>query len=152
MSKRLPFGELKVTSVRVCEISPEPLNRPDLVHELWNKNVPLSSWYDHDKECLVVFALDTRLKCKGFFLISLGSLNETIANPREIFKPLIAVSAYSFVICHNHPTGDPSPSEADRRMTRRVHECGELLGIPLMDHIIIGNETNRFSFRKCGLI
>lgn len=152
MRKKIGFSELKVTSLRVYEESLVKLDAPSLVKEIWYKSVVHSDWFDFEKECLVVFSLNTRLMSKGFFLISLGSLNETIAQPREVFKPLVATSAYGFIVVHNHPSGDPSPSEADRRMTRRLHELGEMMGIRLMDSVIIGDKEKMFSFRESGLI
>ena len=109
-----------------------------------------------DKESLRVLLLDTRLRLKHSEEVSLGSVNESIAHPREIFRPAIVHSAYGIILAHNHPSGDPSPSEADRRLTRRVAEAGVLLQIKLIDHIIIGSpETGRlpyYSFREGGLL
>jgi len=88
--------------------------------------------------------------------VSRGSLNESIAHPREIFRPAIAKGAYAIAVAHNHPSGDPQPSEADRRLTRRLAEAGTLLQIPLVDHVIIGAQRGDnpayFSFREAGLI
>lgn len=151
------FAELKVTTIRLHEPKPQPANAPELVNALWKEHVTKSDWFDPDKEALVVFALNTKLNCTGFFLISLGTINETCAHPREIFKPLIAASAYGFVMAHNHPSGDPSPSEADRRLTRRIREAAELLSIHFLDHVVIGEAGEGrmmpyFSFKECGLI
>jgi len=105
-------------------------------------------------ESLRVLLLDTRYQLIRDEEISLGSLNESIAHPREIFRPAIAHRAYALVIAHNHPSGDPSPSEADRRLTRRLSEAATLLGIKLVDHLIIGNADGGrqpyFSFKEHG--
>ena len=86
--------------------------------------------------------------------ISLGSLSETVAHAREIFRPAFIHSAYAMILVHNHPSGDPSPSDNDKRMTRRLIEAAALLQINLLDHIIIGApcEGRRpyFSFREIG--
>ena len=88
--------------------------------------------------------------------VALGSLNESIAHPREILKPAISFSAYAFILVHNHPSGDPSPSSADRRLTRQVQEAAELMKISMLDHIIIGTPGAQsegfFSFREMGLM
>jgi DNA repair protein RadC len=107
-------------------------------------------------ESLRVLLLDTRHGLLEEIEISRGSLNESIAHPREIFRPAIAKVAYAIAVVHNHPSGDPSPSEADRRLTRRLSEAGTLLQIPLVDHVIVGAKIGSnppyFSFREAGLI
>jgi DNA repair protein RadC len=107
-------------------------------------------------ESLRVLLLDTRHGLLGEREVSRGSLNESIAHPREIFRPALERGAYAIAIAHNHPSGDPSPSEADRRLTRRLSEAGALLQIPLVDHVIIGaprgNLPPYFSFREAGLV
>ena len=88
--------------------------------------------------------------------VSEGTLNEAVAHPREIFKPAIIHSAYGFVLVHNHPSGDPNPSEADLRLTRRINEASRVLLINLIDHVIIGSpapgRTGYFSFKEGGVI
>lgn len=85
-----------------------------------------------------------------------GSLSQTIAHPREIFQHAIVKRAYAIAIVHNHPSGDPMPSTADRRLTQRLVEAGECLQLPLVDHVIIGTASSTrkpyFSFREAGLI
>ena len=107
-------------------------------------------------ETLRVLLLDTRHGLLDDREVSRGSLNESIAHPREIFRPAIAAGAYAIAVAHNHPSGDPQPSEADRRLTRRLAEVGTLLQIPLVDHVIIGakrgEQSPYFSFREAGLI
>lgn len=71
--------------------------------------------------------------------VSIGSLNSSIVHPREIFAEAIKKNSASIVICHNHPSGDPTPSSEDIQVTHRIKECGKLLGIDLLDHIIIGD-------------
>ena len=107
-------------------------------------------------ESLRVLLLDTRHGLLDDREVSRGSLNESIAHPREIFRPAIALGAYAIAVAHNHPSGDPQPSDADRRLTRRLSEAGTLLQIPLVDHVIIGAKRGEqapyFSFREAGLI
>ena len=107
-------------------------------------------------ESLRVLLLDTRHGLLGDREISRGSLNESIAHPREIFRPALEKGAYAIAVAHNHPSGDPTPSEADRRLTRRLSEAGTLLQIPLVDHVIIGaargSHSPYFSFREAGLL
>ncbi len=108
------------------------------------------------KEVLKAVLLDTKLRMIHQENISLGSLNECIAHPREIFRAAIAHSAYAVIVIHNHPSGDPLPSQADRRLTRQLTEAAQFLQIEFLDHIIIGSpEGGRqpyFSFREAGLL
>jgi DNA repair protein RadC len=88
--------------------------------------------------------------------VSQGSVNESLDHPREIFKPVITHSAYSFILVHNHPSGDPSPSEAEQRLTRRIVEASRILQLHLVDHVIIGSpapgRSSYFSFKAGGVI
>lgn len=145
------FAEITVKTVRLHEPSAQPTDQPVKIRELWEKYVTASSWYDPDKEAMVVFLLNTRLNCIGFNLVSLGTLSETSAHPREIFRAAIAGAAHGIILAHNHPSGDPTPSDADRRLTRRLREASETMGIPLVDHVVVGSGKH-FSFREHGLM
>jgi DNA repair protein RadC len=103
------------------------------------------------KEYLRGLYLNTRNVVIRNEIISIGSLDANIIHPREIFKPAIEYSAYSIVIAHNHPSGDSSPSEADISITKKLVEIGNMLQIPILDHIIIGEESY-YSFDEQGLI
>jgi DNA repair protein RadC len=109
-----------------------------------------------DRESLRTVLLDTRYRLIAVREISKGTLNESLAHPREIFKPAITCSAYAIVVVHNHPSGDPRPSEADIRLTRKLAEAAHLLQISLLDHLIIGAVRNGhpgyFSFKEAGMI
>lgn len=145
------FAEITVKTIRLHETSAQSVDEPAHIADLWNKYVTQASWFDPDKEAIVVFLLNTRLQCTGFHLVTLGTLSETSAHPREIFRPAIAGAAHSIAFAHNHPSGNPEPSDADKRFTRRIKEAGETIGIKLLDHVVIGNGTH-FSFREHGMI
>jgi DNA repair protein RadC len=108
------------------------------------------------KESLRIILLDTRYHMLRIEEISIGSINESIAHPRDVFRPAIIFSAYAVIVVHNHPSGDPSPSQADHSLTRRLSEAAELLQIKLLDHIIIGapaeGRTPYFSFKEAGVL
>jgi len=91
-----------------------------------------------EREHLVALFLDARNRVIGQRTISVGSLQTNIVHPREVFKEAIARSSAALIVLHNHPSGDPSPSEDDKAITARLKEAGNLIGIPLLDHIIIG--------------
>ena len=92
----------------------------------------------YDKEYFKAAFLNTKNQILKTVTVSIGSLNASIVHPREILKPAIAASAASIILVHNHPTGDPTPSREDIEFTRRFAKCGELIGIELLDHVIIG--------------
>ncbi len=108
------------------------------------------------KEALRVVLLDTRYNYVRIEEVSLGSVNESIAHPRDVFRPALIYSAYAVVVVHNHPSGDPSPSQADHSLTRRLREAAELLQIKLLDHVIIGAPAEGrlpyFSFKEMGVL
>ncbi len=91
-----------------------------------------------DREHFRAALLNTKNRVIRTVTVSIGSLNASIVHPREILKPAIQASAASIVLVHNHPTGDPTPSREDIEFTRRFARCGELIGIELLDHVIIG--------------
>ncbi|MCY6370751.1 RadC family protein [Clostridium ganghwense] len=91
------------------------------------------------KEHLRIIMLNTKNFVISVKDISIGSVNSSIVHPREVFSEAIRKSSTSIIICHNHPSGDPTPSSEDIKATQRLKECSKLLGIDLLDHIIIGN-------------
>jgi DNA repair protein RadC len=104
-----------------------------------------------DRESFRVILLDTKNHVLGIETVSLGSLNASIVHPRELFRHAIRRSAAAVILVHNHPSGDPTPSREDLEITRKIHEAGQLLGIEVLDHLVIGD--NRFvSFKEKGLI
>lgn len=92
-----------------------------------------------DREQFRTISLNTKNHVLFIDRISTGSLNASIVHPREVFKPAISRSAAALVLVHNHPSGDPSPSEEDMDVTRRLIEAGRILGIAILDHIVIGD-------------
>ncbi len=108
------------------------------------------------KESLRVILLDTRYHLIRVEEVSMGSVNESIAHPRDVFRPALVASAYAVIVVHNHPSGDASPSQTDHSLTRRLAEAAELLQIKLLDHIVIGapSEGNPgyFSFKEAGVL
>jgi len=108
-----------------------------------------------DREYFVSILLDTKNKVIGITTVSVGILDSSIVHPREVFKPAILCNAASLVVGHNHPSGDPSPSVEDTRITKRLHEAGEIIGIDLLDHIVVGDGTEPLrwvSLKERGVI
>lgn len=103
----------------------------------------------YDKEHFKAAYLNTKNQVLKVETVSIGSLNASIVHPREILKPAISASAASIILVHNHPTGDPTPSKEDIEFTKRFAKCGELIGIELLDHVIIG-AGNFKSLKEAG--
>lgn len=102
-------------------------------------NLVMAEMESFKEEHLRVVMLNTKNVVITSKDVSIGSLNSSIVHPREVFAEAIKKNSASIVICHNHPSGDPTPSSEDIQVTHRLKECGKLLGIELLDHIIIGN-------------
>jgi DNA repair protein RadC len=107
---------------------------------------------DDDKEHFWMVFLNTKYHYLMHTEVSVGSQTASLVHPREVFGPAVRERAHSILLAHNHPSGEPNPSPEDRELTRRLAECGKLLGIEVLDHVIVGNGTGRwFSFRDAGL-
>jgi len=103
-----------------------------------------------DREVSVLICLDTRNQPVSIQTISIGNLNSTLVHPREVLKLAVLSNAASIIICHNHPSGDPEPSQDDRDVTLRLQEACQILGINLLDHIILGDENRHVSLKERG--
>ena len=110
---------------------------------------------DRDREHFWVIGLDNKLVSKYIELISLGGWDRAVVHPREVFRFALMKAATSVILCHNHPSGNPRPSELDSILTKECVEAGRLLGIRVLDHIIlgaVGAGSAYFSFAGCGMI
>ena len=129
----------------------QKIDSPELVNSLVGSEMRMLR-----TEEMRAILLDTRYRLIRVEDISSGTVNESIAHPREIFRPAIVASAYAVIVVHNHPSGDPSPSQADHNLTRRLAEAAELMQIKLLDHVIIGaqsaNRSGYFSFKEAGVL
>lgn len=106
----------------------------------------------HDKkEKLILAMFNVKSQFLGDAVISMGTVNTALVSPREIFLQALSMHAVNIILIHNHPSGDPMPSNEDRRTTVRVMECGQMIGIYLADHIIIG-DNKYMSFREKGFL
>ncbi len=106
---------------------------------------------EHKKEHFIIFFLDSRNREIKREVISVGSLNANLVHPREVFEPAIKNLAAQVILAHNHPSGDPEPSEDDLGLNRRLVEAGKILGIEVMDHIIV-SKSGYFSFKEQKLL
>lgn len=114
-------------------------------------NIFMEELRHQKEECFVTILLDAKCRMITYEMVSKGSLTASIVHPREVYKKAISRSAYSIVALHNHPSGDPTPSKEDIHITNRLKQVGEVIGIPLIDHIIIG-DRRYFSLKEEGCI
>lgn len=126
------------------------LNSPTAVGEHLRKILKKEDSLSQEREHFWVIALNSQNKVKFVELISLGSLDTSIVHPREVFRRVIKGGAHSIVLGHNHPSGVNRPSSADVSLTNKLKEVGQIVGIEVVDHVIIGHTT--FSFKEEGLI
>lgn len=105
-----------------------------------------------DREHFWTLALNTKNRLLRIVEVSVGSLNASIVHPRELFKEAVRLSAASIVVVHNHPSGDPTPSGADIQLTRRIVKAGDVLGIDVLDHVVIGDGGEHASLRDLGMM
>lgn len=128
------------------------MDEPRLIYELLGPEMRALH-----QESLRVVLLDTRWQLLRVEEVSLGSMDQSVVHPREVFRPALIYSAFAVIVAHNHPSGDPTPSEADYRVTRRLREAADLLKISLLDHVIIGapgpnGKPGYVSFKELGLL
>jgi len=105
-----------------------------------------------DREHFVVLFLDTKNTVIGLNTVSIGILDSALVHPREVYKAAILANAAAIIVGHNHPSGDPTPSAEDRRVTERLREGGQLLGIELLDHVVVGEKGRFVSLKERGML
>lgn len=144
---RINFYTIKQVKEKGINYNIESIHSPESVYKILRDVLELDQ---EAQEKFGVLALNTKNKVVGIHIISTGSLNASIVHPREVFKSLMLNNACSFVAFHNHPSGDSTPSREDIEITKRLAEAGEIMGIDLLDHIIIGDHYT--SLKQMGVI
>ena len=124
-------------------------NSPDLIADFCRDQLKIDECAE---ERLFCFALNCKTKLMGVFEVSRGTATNTLYSVREIMMRLLGLNATSFVLAHNHPSGDCTPSEYDRQTTKELKEAGALLQIPLADHLVIANYGGYYSFMAEGAL
>ncbi len=104
-----------------------------------------------DREVFAVLMLDGKNRLAAREVVSVGTLTSSLVHPRHVFRPAVLANAAAIVCVHNHPSGDPEPSAEDIECTRRLAQAGRLLGIPLLDHVVLG-AGRHVSLRERGLV
>ncbi|PIR41998.1 MAG: hypothetical protein COV30_00745, partial [Candidatus Yanofskybacteria bacterium CG10_big_fil_rev_8_21_14_0_10_37_15] len=148
------LGSAKACEIVACyELGRRHLQNKQSVLLLSPKDVwdELKDIRDHKKEHFVIFFLDSRNQEIKREIISVGSLNANLVHPREVFEPAVRHLAAQVIIAHNHPAGDPSPSQEDSDITQQLVDAGKILGIEIMDHVIV-TKDGFLSMRQKGIL
>lgn len=143
--------EYKVVALRECPL-PEEMqmcDTPQKAADYWQLNVATNPYYNRDCECFVVLMLNTRRRVRGHQLLTIGTMDTLLVHPREVFRGAIIAGASAIILMHNHPSGEPEPSQADISVTRDLIRAGQLLKIEALDHVIMGNQKHS-SLRALG--
>lgn len=138
---KLNGSEFKVMRLNDAGRDCNACDTPEAIVNYLTPQLKDSLRYNTDTENLIVVCLNTRRKPIGFEVISNGTLDTLLVHPREIFKAAILMNASAIVVAHNHPSGDPTPSEADIKITRDLIRAGQLMRIDVLDHVILGVST-----------
>ena len=151
-SRSIPI-EFKVIALRECPVPLDEIHCNEALPAVayWRSHIATAPYYSPDCECLAVLILNTRLRIKGHQMITIGTMDTLLVHPREVFRGAIVAGASKIVLMHNHPSGDPDPSEADIKVTREIARGGQLLKIEVLDHIIVGHEKY-VSLRERGYL
>ena len=143
--------EYKVVSLRECP-TPESLqlcDTPQKAADYWRLHVTANPYFNPECECFTVLLLNTRRRVKAHQIVTTGTHDTILVHPVTVFRLAVMTSAAALVLMHNHPSGEPAPSEADIKVTRDLIRAGQLLKVEVLDHVIIGNPTHA-SLRELG--
>jgi DNA repair protein RadC len=143
--------EFKVVALRECPLPQDMLecDTSQKAADYWRLHIATNPYFNPDCECFAVLMLTTRRRVKGHQLVTFGTMDTLLVHPREVFRGAIIAGASAIVVMHNHPSGEPQPSEADIKVTRDLIRAGQLMKIDVLDHVIIGNPTHS-SLRELG--
>ena len=136
VSKRINIVSIKMVKESSFQYLARQILSPSDAYEMIKEQLE-----DLDREQFIIACLNTKNEPTNITVVSVGSLNKAIVHPREVFKTAILSNAASIMAFHNHPSGETTPSQQDIQLTNRLYEAGELLGIKLLDHLIIGDGT-----------
>ncbi len=148
------MDETKLNVVRVKLIDDTPLFGNELIQSADDAIFLMQrELQNSDRETFCVLHLNAKGKPLSMSVVSVGSLNSTLVHPREVFKASILSNAAAVIFMHNHPSGDLTPSEDDKRTTKQLEKAGKILGIRVVDHIIVGeNKENYYSFHANDIL
>jgi len=133
--------------LEVCDVGDRTGTSDDVVRVAR----PIFAELDADKEHFLLLAINNKNRINGYKVISTGTLTASLIRPGDVYRAALHLAAAAVVFVHNHPSGDPMPSQEDQEITRRLKECGEMLAIRVLDHVILGADRY-YSFSDRGLL
>ena len=136
VAKRINIVSIKMVKESSFLYQTRTISSPNDAYEMIREQLK-----DLDREQFIIACLNTKNGPTNISVVAVGTLNKAIVHPREVFKTAILSNAASIMAFHNHPSGNTEPSQQDIKLTNRLYEAGELLGIKLLDHLIIGDGT-----------
>ncbi len=145
-SKRINIVSVKLVKEKSVSYVPRVISCPSDIAKLFSDFIG-----DSDREQFIVCCLNTKNQPTDLSIISIGCLDSTVVHPREIFKVAILSNAAAIILGHNHPSGNPEPSNEDKNITNRICEVGRVHGIKILDHIIVG-DNSFLSFKEQGYL
>jgi DNA repair protein RadC len=138
----MPLVGLQVLRDAEVPYADATCENPDRIAAYWRDVIMKDPRHRNDVESVYAFHMNARRRVTGYALVSQGTLDTILVHAREVFRTAIVSSAHAVVIAHNHPSGDPTPSEADVKVTRDLIRAGQLLKIDLLDHVVIANQPS----------
>ena len=152
VESQLENGKFELEQVAIRMVRERPLYSETPIRSPEDAiRVMADALLDYDREVFAIVNFQSDMRPINFSIISMGCLNSSLVHPREVIKASILSNASGVILFHNHPSGDPTPSKEDVRITRRIQSAGSMIGIELLDHIIIGNNCF-ISLREKGFL
>ena len=136
---RIPLHTISLVRERTINCEDKTITQSDRAAKVFRAIIGAT-----DREQFVLLCLDAKNRIIGANVVSVGSLSLSIVHPREAFKAAILQNAAAVIFGHNHPSGDPDPSPEDKMLTRRLVQSGEIPGIRVLDHVVIGDGTDQY--------
>lgn len=141
-AKRIDIVKIKMVKEASTMYAKRKISNPWDAYKIFKDYID-----DSNKENFVIMCLNVKNEPTHLSTISIGSINESLVSPSEVYKVALLSNAGRIMVCHNHPSGHVSPSRADKAVTERLYEAGEILGIKLLDHIIV-SDGEYYSFKE----
>ncbi|GAB6152580.1 hypothetical protein JCM17380_13300 [Desulfosporosinus burensis] len=150
MEKKLPAKRVNIVTIKIVREGSVLYQNRTINSPSDSANLLEPFLKDEDRECFLVVCLDTKNQPTAIHTVSIGTLNSSLVHPREVFKVALLANSNALILAHNHPSGEPKPSQEDLEVTRRLVEAGKILGIEVIDHIIIGSNSRFVSLKERG--
>lgn len=150
MEKKLPAKRVNIVTIKIVREAGVLYQNRTINSPSDSANLLEPFLKDEDRECFLVVCLDTKNQPTAIHTVSIGTLNSSLVHPREVFKVALLANSNALILAHNHPSGEPKPSQEDLEVTRRLVEAGKILGIEVLDHIIIGSNSRFVSLKERG--